>query len=130
MNIMVCYDGTEPAKEALRVGQEQAQKFGAKLFVVAALVGETQEQIQNVEKVEQDLAYARVSLKNANIPAETKLITGSMHAGEALIRYAEENNIDQIVIGIVKTSKVGKLLFGSTAQYVILQSQCPVLTVK
>jgi nucleotide-binding universal stress UspA family protein len=35
-----------------------------------------------------------------------------------------------IVIGIVKKSKVGKLFFGSTAQYLILKAHCPVLTVK
>ncbi|MBT7887657.1 MAG: universal stress protein, partial [Deltaproteobacteria bacterium] len=38
--------------------------------------------------------------------------------------------INEIIIGIKKTSKVGKLVFGSTAQHVILESNCPVVTVK
>jgi nucleotide-binding universal stress UspA family protein len=38
--------------------------------------------------------------------------------------------IDLIFLGIVKKSKVGKLLFGSTAQYVILHAPCPVVTVQ
>jgi len=130
MKMMVCYDGTTPAKEALKVAQEHAQALGAEISVVAALVGDSQEQIHSIEKAEQDLAYARVSLKNANIPVETKLLTGCLNAGESLVEYAEQNEIDEIVIGIVKTSKVGKLIFGSTAQYVILQAPCPVLTVK
>ena len=50
--------------------------------------------------------------------------------GEDLIEFANENKIDQIVVGVKRRSKVGKLLMGSTAQYVILQAECPVITVK
>jgi nucleotide-binding universal stress UspA family protein len=53
-----------------------------------------------------------------------------MPPGEDLVKYAKENQIDQIVVGIRRRSKVGKLVFGSTAQYVILEAPCPVLTVK
>jgi len=53
-----------------------------------------------------------------------------MQAGEDLVKFANENDIDEILIGIQKTSKVGKLLFGSTAQFVILEASCPVVTVK
>jgi nucleotide-binding universal stress UspA family protein len=38
--------------------------------------------------------------------------------------------VDEIIIGIEKRSKVGKLLFGSNAQYIILEAPCPVVSVK
>jgi len=38
--------------------------------------------------------------------------------------------VDEIIVGVKRRSKVGKLLMGSTAQYVILQAPCPVVTVK
>lgn len=36
----------------------------------------------------------------------------------------------KIIVGIEKKSKVGKFIFGSNAQYVILEARCPVMTVK
>ena len=53
-----------------------------------------------------------------------------MEPGEDLVTFARENNVDEIIIGVRHRSKVGKLVFGSTAQYVILEAHCPVLTVK
>jgi len=53
-----------------------------------------------------------------------------LEAGEDLVQLAEDTGIAEIVIGIKRRSKVGKLLFGSTAQYLILHAPCPVLTIK
>ena len=47
-----------------------------------------------------------------------------------LLRFARENAVDEVVLGLKKRSRVEKLLLGSTAQYVILKAPCPVLTVK
>jgi len=130
MKVMVCYDGTEPAKEALKLAREHANVFGAKIYAVNALSGDPQSQIHNLEKGEQDLAYARVFLGRDNLQVETELLATGLEAGESLVEFAKKHEVDLIVIGIVKKSKVGKLLFGSTAQYVILEAPCPVLTVK
>jgi nucleotide-binding universal stress UspA family protein len=46
------------------------------------------------------------------------------------VKFAEDEKMDQIFIGIIKKSKVGKFITGSTAQYVILNAPCPVVTVQ
>ena len=63
-------------------------------------------------------------------PYEVQLLLTDLTPGEQLVKFAEDQKIDQIFLGIVKKSKVGKLLFGSTAQYVILHAPCPVVTVQ
>jgi nucleotide-binding universal stress UspA family protein len=47
-----------------------------------------------------------------------------------MVRIADEKKADEIIIGIQRKSKVGKLLFGSTAQYIIMNAPCPVVTVR
>jgi nucleotide-binding universal stress UspA family protein len=70
------------------------------------------------------------SLNSEKIPYEAHLLISRQSFGEELVDYAEQNKVDEIIIGIRKRSKVGKLVFGSTAQYVILNASCPVVSIK
>lgn len=53
-----------------------------------------------------------------------------MEPGEDLVTFAGEHGVEEIIIGVKRRSRVGKLLFGSNAQYVILNADCPVVTVR
>ena len=48
----------------------------------------------------------------------------------AVVEYAEEHNIDLIVIGTRGRSGLKKLLLGSVASGVITDAECPVMVVK
>jgi nucleotide-binding universal stress UspA family protein len=118
---MVCYDGSDEAKKALKVAQNHASVWDAKLEVVNAIVRIEPLKHSQVEKAEAKLEKeVKDFLGGDDPPYETLLLLTDLTPGEQLVKYAEEDKVDQIFLGIIKKSKVGKLLFGSTAQYVIL----------
>jgi nucleotide-binding universal stress UspA family protein len=63
-----------------------------------------------------------------NIQIKTEIISSTNIAG-GIVDYAEENNIDLIVIGTRGRSGFKKLLLGSVASHVVT-AHCPVLVVK
>jgi nucleotide-binding universal stress UspA family protein len=83
-----------------------------------------------VKAVEDNLVEIQSFFKEKNIACETHLLVRGLEPGEDIVRFADENRVDEIIIGVRSRSKVGKLLFGSTAQVVILQASCPVVSVK
>jgi len=131
MKFMVCYDGSPRAKEALRVAQRHARVWNAKLEVVNAMERIEPLKHTRVKMMEEQLANeVKDILGGDDPPYDVQLLLTDLTAGEQLVIFAEEDKIDQIFLGILKKSKVGKFLFGSTAQYVILHASCPVVTVQ
>jgi nucleotide-binding universal stress UspA family protein len=130
MNILVGYDGTNAAKEALNLAKSHAKVFGASVEVVTSMQKGTESERKVIEQAERGLEYAKSLFEEDGIACNTHLLIRGLSAGEDLVEFANENKVDQIVVGVKRRSKVGKLLMGSTAQYVILQAECPVITVK
>jgi len=131
MKFMVCYEASYQAREALKVAQKHAEVWGAKIEVIQTVTRELPLKHSQVKDMEDKLeAEVKKEFEGISIEYNAQLLVTSLEAGEQLVKFAEEEKIDQIFLGIQKTSKVGKLLFGSTAQYVILQSPCPVITIK
>lgn len=130
MKIMVCFDGSNVAKDALDLAKKRAKALGAKIQLVTSMAGGPEVPKDEFDKAEKNLKKAKAGVRKDDIACETLLSVRGLEAGEDLVRFAKEQEIDEIYIGVKKRSKVGKFIFGSTAQYVILQAPCPVVTVK
>ncbi|MBW1695725.1 MAG: universal stress protein [Deltaproteobacteria bacterium] len=131
MNIMVCYDGSDVSKDALALAKNHAKAFNGKVLLVRSMQGGIDLPKREFDKAESELKeLAEIFFKRHGIHCEPHLLVRGMESGEDLVQFANEHNADEIIIGVRKRSKVGKLIFGSTAQYVILEASCPVVTIK
>jgi len=66
-------------------------------------------------------------LKVHDIQAKTRVLHGD-HPGQALVNYAETEEIDMAVIGIHTVSQVWSVILGKTGRYVLDHIKIPVFT--
>lgn len=132
MRILVAYTGgSELDRRVLELAKQHTKVFNATLYIATSLEQVSEESdVKEVERLESHLDYLKTSLSKEGIPCETHLLVRGLTPGEDIVEFAKDHKIDEVFIGIEKTSKVGKLLFGSNAQYIILEAPCPVVSVK
>jgi len=123
MKFMLCYDGSEACNDALKVAREYAKRFSADLHVISS-------RSEQEDGAEQGLGGVRDELEKDGVDCVVESLAHDMTDGENLVDYARREAVDAVFIGVRRISKVGKLLFGSTAQYVILSAPCPVISVR
>jgi nucleotide-binding universal stress UspA family protein len=130
MKILVGYNGGSVGDKALSLARDFAQKFDAFVYIVTSMGGGTSEKESDIAKVDKELALARKMMEEAGLECDAQQSVRGLSAGEDLVRFAEENDIDHIFLGIKKKSRVEKIILGSTSRYVILKAPCPVTTTK
>jgi len=130
MKFLVGYNGSVEARAALSLARDFAKIFNAKVFVMSSMEGGPGEKVEDINQAEQNLREAKEFFDEQRIECETHQMARGFTPGEDLVKFAEENQIDQIYVGIEKKSRTSKILLGSTAQFVILKAPCPVITAK
>lgn len=130
MKILVGYDELDVDKKALVLSQKYANAFKADILIMTSLEQGPTLQKDDIEEVEDRLEKLKRPFNKDNINCETAVSVNYLSPGEDLVQFAKDNGVELIFIGIKKTSKVGKLMFGSTAQYVLLNAPCPVVAVR
>jgi nucleotide-binding universal stress UspA family protein len=128
MKVLIGYRGKE--RNLLHEVLEHVHAFKAEVLLVTVLVGDECKDQEKIFETEQHLEYAEKFFKEKGVSCKASLLARGDSAGENLVSFANENIVDLIMIGVKKRSKVGKLIFGSTSQNVILSSSCPVTTFK
>ncbi len=130
MKILVGYRGVDVGKDLLELAAQHAKAFAGEVQLITSLSGGEKTSKEQVVEAEEALEQAKQFLAERDIKHEAHLLVRGKTPGEDIVSFAAENNCSEIIIGVKSRSKVGKILFGSTAQFVIIKAGCPVVSVK
>ncbi|NOX35663.1 MAG: universal stress protein [Deltaproteobacteria bacterium] len=130
MKILVGYNGGEVGRLALSLARDYAKTNNAFVYVITSMEGGASEKQSDIIKAEKGLEFAKKLMENSSIQCEVQQSVRGLSPAEDLVKFAEDNEIDQIFLGIKKKSRAQKAILGSTSRYVILKAPCPVTTVK
>ncbi|WP_336325451.1 universal stress protein [Halovenus sp. HT40] len=142
MTVLVAYDGSDPSQAAVEYAiEEHADKEIVLLRVVEVASGMTDAGINMIqerfrEKPEKVKKEARNKVaeeiadlfEEAGLDFETAIVFGA--PAKEIVNYAEEYDIDQIVIGNHGRSGVSRVLLGSVGEKVVRRAPMPVTVVR
>lgn len=134
--ILVAYDGSDSARVALDFACQLAKKFGSNIHVIAVCqppeFGGEVELRDVLKKTQNHFISMLKSLKesNENLSDDTEFHVVIGHPAEQLLRYADGNGIDHIVLGHRGNSNIERWLLGSVARQVIDHARCPVTVIR
>jgi nucleotide-binding universal stress UspA family protein len=147
--ILVTIDGSQPSIDAANYAIEIAKKNSnsqlialtvldistprrlSSSFITAPTYGlkELEEQRKQAQKWLESISK-KVEEVEKNIQYKAEIIEGSISVEGTIVDYAENENIDLIVIGTRGRSGFKKMLLGSVASKVVTYATCPVLVIK
>jgi nucleotide-binding universal stress UspA family protein len=128
MTIVVGYIPTPEGEAALAAGVSEARKRNAELVVISG----TEAVSDSVFDISSEQQADALSSKLENLHVRNVVVPHDPTATPAdeILGRARAHQAELIVIGLRRRSPVGKLILGSTAQRVLLDSPCAVLAVK
>ncbi|HHV24120.1 MAG TPA: universal stress protein [Methanosarcina sp.] len=138
-NIVIATDGSENSQRAISCGIEIAKLSGATvhaLYVVdtPSIISETwtagKEVVHELIISEGKKVLSRVKKITEDSGVEVKEVLLEGHPSEEIINFAENNNMDLIVMGTLGKTGIEKFLMGSVAENVVRNSKIPVMVVR
>jgi nucleotide-binding universal stress UspA family protein len=144
--ILVAIDGSTHSEKAAAAGIEMARLYGAAVTILYVIdISKENAPLGELlsKPVEDPFAAMRATLKEqgeeaikrieemaktTGVQAERKIIEG--HPADTIIRVAEKENMNLIVIGYIGATGLERFLLGSVADKVVRNSKVPVLVVR
>jgi nucleotide-binding universal stress UspA family protein len=128
VKILVGYVPTPEGEAALTAAAAEAELRGATILLLNTSRGDAYIDARYANADELAAAEAKLREQGVEVTIQQAVSQGDV-AGE-LLKAAAADDVGLIVLGLRRRSPVGKLILGSTAQRVLLESPVPVLAVK
>jgi nucleotide-binding universal stress UspA family protein len=138
MKVLVAYDGSKPSKKALDSAAEFAAKYGADLVLVSVTesvcpIGISQEECATMNDIleretEKLVESIKQDLQKKALKVKTLFRKGS--PADEIVKLAEKEGADVIVIGSHGRHGAKKFFLGSVSSRVATHAPCSVLLVK
>jgi nucleotide-binding universal stress UspA family protein len=132
-------DFSKASNRAIELAVPLAEKFGAEIYlvhVVPAIPHVTASPTSHFDvpeyerllrsDAEKQLAEAAKSVR----AVKAHQILGNGNAADGILKAADENKVDLIVIATAGATGWEHVVFGSVAEKVVRRAQCPVLTIR
>lgn len=138
--ILIATDGSENARRAASYGVNIAKATGAEvhaLYIISTQHAVTTRTVMGWSEAFEEylankggVAIADVEKlgKEAGVKVEPVFLKGI--PADKILEYAEENNIDLIVMGTHGLTGIKRFLIGSVAESVVRHSKAPVMVIR
>jgi nucleotide-binding universal stress UspA family protein len=134
--ILVGYDGSEQADSAFTYALDLAGKYNAEIIVLAvASLPEPPGMVETtavMENAQEYFAKHFTSMRGQadlmEVATDFSIVVGN--PADQIIHYANEHNVDLIVLGHHGKGLVQRWLMGSVSRRVVVHASCSVLIVR
>lgn len=134
--ILVAVDGSEWSKKAFEYALDEAKELDNHLTILRVvssfgyagdiLEEALEDELKNARKFVKDL---KEKAEEKDVDLDTEVITGTDISSE-IVKYAEENDYDLIVVGSRGKTDLETITLGSVSEGVVKRAPCPVLVIR
>ncbi len=126
--IVVGFSATAPGRAALTAAVGEAVLRRQPLLVLNSSRGDAYADPRYAQQADWD--WVKTTLDEAGVAFTVRQELRGREPSEEILDVVEEVGATLCVIGIRKRTAVGKMLLGSNANRILMESPCPVLSVR
>jgi nucleotide-binding universal stress UspA family protein len=136
MKVLIPIDDSDHSRKAMERGLELAEKQGVEITIMTVVpaAGSILDEMRNIQdKLNAEyqgwLDRAKAYFEGKGIQVNTILEEGMVPANN-IIRRAEDDKFDRIIMGATGMSALARIIMGSTAAKVVAHAPCEVTIVR